>query len=136
MVKLEDVFKKILVCMLTGVLLVSCSTPDVNDGDTETNSMNDEPEVDSGSILMPSNPEDAYTTVDVSSASSSILHSLDLSMPSGVYAEPFELIVSSQAEGQILYTMDGSDPATSETAVLYQDGIMITDRAEAVPIMR
>lgn len=130
MVTVKDYFKKMSVCVFIGALLVSCSTPAVNEGDTETNSISDETEVDSVSILMPSNLADAYTTVDVSSASSSILHSLDLSMPSGVYAEPFELIVSSQAEGQILYTMDGSDPATSETAVLYEDGIMITDRAE------
>lgn len=129
MSRARNILKRALTCMITSVLLVSCSTPDVNDGDTEMSGMSEETEVDSGSALMPSNPADAYTTGDGLSDSSPLLHSLDLSVPSGVYAEPFDLYLTSQSGGQILYTLDGSDPVTSDTAVVYEDGIAIKDRS-------
>ncbi len=47
---------------------------------------------------------------------------------SGVYENEFELTLS--GEGTILYTTDGSDPATSGTAIEYTSPIKITDRAD------
>lgn len=47
---------------------------------------------------------------------------------SGVYAEAFELVLDAEKKGDIYYTLDGSDPTTSETAVLYENPIAITDR--------
>ncbi len=47
---------------------------------------------------------------------------------SGVYAEAFELVLDAEEKGDIYYTLDGSDPTTSETAVLYENPIAITDR--------
>ena len=47
---------------------------------------------------------------------------------SGVYSEAFELTLASEEEGEIYYTLDGSHPAVSETAVLYEAPIAIADR--------
>ncbi|MBQ7920703.1 MAG: CotH kinase family protein [Lachnospiraceae bacterium] len=49
------------------------------------------------------------------------------SQGSGFYEEGFELSVESGYE-DVYYTMDGSDPATSETAVKYEGSIAISDR--------
>lgn len=50
------------------------------------------------------------------------------SAESGIYPEAFTLTVDIPAGCSVVYTTDGSDPATSETATLYTDGIAITDR--------
>ncbi|MBQ8821875.1 MAG: CotH kinase family protein [Lachnospiraceae bacterium] len=50
-----------------------------------------------------------------------------LSQGSGFYEEAFDLTIESDYEN-VFYTMDGSDPATSETAVKYEDCVTITDR--------
>ncbi len=51
---------------------------------------------------------------------------IDFSAESGFYAEEFELAISSSDEGEIFYTLDGSNPATSETAVAYTVPVKIT----------
>lgn len=51
------------------------------------------------------------------------------SKQSGIYAEAFELTLASEEAGEIYYTLDGSDPADSDTAILYEAPIMITDRS-------
>lgn len=45
---------------------------------------------------------------------------------SGFYAEEFELTITAEEEGEIFYTLDGSDPATSETAIAYTEPVKIT----------
>ena len=50
------------------------------------------------------------------------------SQQSGVYTEAFELVLASEEAGEIYYTLDGSDPADSGTAILYENPIQITDR--------
>lgn len=54
---------------------------------------------------------------------------VELSHSSGIYADTFELTLSSAEDGEIYYTTDGSDPCDSETAVLYTAPIAITDRS-------
>lgn len=56
---------------------------------------------------------------------------LAFSKASGVYEEAFKLSIKSAQKGEIYYTLDGSDPATSDTAVLYKNPIEITDRSDA-----
>ncbi|MDE5855298.1 MAG: CotH kinase family protein, partial [Ruminococcus sp.] len=49
------------------------------------------------------------------------------SVSSGFYEKPFDLTLSSANKTEIYYTLDGSDPITSETAMLYKDAIKIKD---------
>ncbi|MBR6637471.1 MAG: chitobiase/beta-hexosaminidase C-terminal domain-containing protein, partial [Lachnospiraceae bacterium] len=56
---------------------------------------------------------------------------LAFSKASGVYEEAFKLSIKSAQKGEIYYTLDGSDPATSNTAVLYKEPIEIKDRSDA-----
>lgn len=51
------------------------------------------------------------------------------SAQSGFYDADFTLTLQAAANVTIYYTLDGSDPATSETAVAYTDGISIYDRS-------
>ncbi|MBQ9140902.1 MAG: CotH kinase family protein [Lachnospiraceae bacterium] len=57
------------------------------------------------------------------------------SQQSGVYAESFELVLTSEEAGKIYYTLDGSDPADSDTAILYENPIQITDRSTDVNVV-
>lgn len=51
---------------------------------------------------------------------------IEFSSASGFYAEEFDLTITSSDEGEIFYTLDGSDPATSETAIAYTEPVKIT----------
>ncbi len=54
---------------------------------------------------------------------------LVFSEKSGIYPEEFLLYMSaSDVQAEIYYTVDGSDPAVSETAVKYTEALRITDR--------
>lgn len=46
----------------------------------------------------------------------------------GTYAKAFELEMSTDHKGDIYYTLDGSNPATSSTAIRYESAISISDR--------
>ena len=47
----------------------------------------------------------------------------------GVYSDEFTLTLSTENGTEIYYTTDGSNPADSDTAILYEDGIEIKDRS-------
>ncbi|MBD5142263.1 MAG: hypothetical protein HDT22_01440 [Ruminococcus sp.] len=51
------------------------------------------------------------------------------SVEAGFYDEAFELELSDENNNAIYYTTDGSDPRTSETAILYTDKINIYDNS-------
>ena len=53
---------------------------------------------------------------------------ISLSAESGVYPEAFTLTIDVPKDCTVRYTTDGSDPATSKTAIVYTEGIAITDR--------
>jgi len=56
-------------------------------------------------------------------------YSLAFSRYTGVYAETFGLtMAASEENAEIYYTLDGSDPAASTTAMKYEDSIAITKR--------
>lgn len=56
---------------------------------------------------------------------------LYFSKESGCYEEAFTLTIQSIDEGKIYYTLDGSDPQTSETRKEYESvGISVTDRSD------
>ncbi len=48
---------------------------------------------------------------------------------SGVYAQAFELTFICGEQEEVYYTLDGSDPTISDTALLYEIPIAITDRS-------
>lgn len=51
----------------------------------------------------------------------------DFSAEGGFYDDAFTLILSAGDAEEIYYTLDGSDPRTSDTVKVYQDGIAIYD---------
>ena len=51
---------------------------------------------------------------------------IEFSAESGFYTEEFELTITSSEGGEIFYTLDGSDPAASETAIAYTVPLKIT----------
>ena len=51
---------------------------------------------------------------------------IEFSAASGFYAEEFELTITSSENGEIVYTLDGSNPSESETAVTYTEPLKIT----------
>ena len=53
---------------------------------------------------------------------------LSFSAESGFYGTDFQLTLSAVGGGEIYYTTDGSNPASSGTAQLYRDAITVTDR--------
>ncbi len=57
--------------------------------------------------------------------------SVQLSHNGGIYAEAFQLTLTGLEEGTVYYTLDGSDPATSSTAIEYTAPVDITDRKDA-----
>ncbi len=61
--------------------------------------------------------------------------SVQLSQESGIYAEQFQLTLTALEDGTVYYTLDGSDPATSSTAIEYTTPITITDRKDAVNVV-
>ena len=54
---------------------------------------------------------------------------ITFSQESGVYAEGFSLEMTAAEEGDIWYTTDGSDPASSDTRVKYEAAVEIKDRS-------
>lgn len=51
---------------------------------------------------------------------------IEFSAASGFYTEEFDLSITSSEEGEIFYTLDGSDPAESDTAIAYTEPVKIT----------
>ena len=78
-----------------------------------------------GDLTEPSTPSSTATAPDTTQPE---VPSVTLSAESGVYSQPFSLTLGQNADGQIYYTLDGSDPAISTTAICYSGPIQITDR--------
>lgn len=53
------------------------------------------------------------------------------SAPSGAYSDSFLLELTTEKAGNILFTLDGSDPAESATAIEYTNPISISDKKDA-----
>ena len=112
--------KRILSLLLVSALLVSASACDsiyVEETTTATAASADA-ETTVSETTSPAVIEEADTAFP----------SVEFSHQSGIYAEEFSVQISSLTNGEIYYTTDGSDPATSATAVLYTAPVTITDR--------
>lgn len=61
--------------------------------------------------------------------------SIAFSKESGMYADAFELTIKADMGDTIYYTLDGSDPLTSETKVKYSAAINVVDRSKDANVL-
>lgn len=72
---------------------------------------------------------EAVTEVTADEAENDIIpepSSIVFSAPSGFYEAEFDMTITSAEEGEIFYTLDGSNPAESGTAIAYTEPVKIT----------
>ena len=100
--------KILFILLLLAMLLPGCSEPPSTTGSAAT--------------TMPT----TQATVPTTQAPAPV--SFTFSAESGIYPEAFTLSVTAPEDCTVYYTTDGSDPTTSITAMVYADGIAITDR--------
>lgn len=53
---------------------------------------------------------------------------VSISRASGVYAEAFDVALTTEGDAVIYYTLDGSDPLISDTAICYGEAIVVDSR--------
>ncbi|NLZ46258.1 MAG: hypothetical protein GX896_06155, partial [Clostridiales bacterium] len=86
-----------------------------NNSDSKTNDVNNDSDGSGGNIGM-----------DFENASQI---PLDLSKTSGIYQNEFSLSLTATGAKEIYYTTDGSDPRTSDSRILYEGDITISNRS-------
>ncbi len=59
----------------------------------------------------------------------------EFSKESGFYASEFQLTISGASGSTILYTLDGTDPRTSDTAKTYQSAITVKDNTNDLNVL-
>ncbi len=69
-----------------------------------------------------------YESNDSASVLADTIAAPQFSVESGFYDEEFYLTITSE-DTSILYTIDGSDPTSSDTAILYTDAILVYDKS-------
>ncbi len=87
---------------------------------------------DSNDKMSPNNPETSVTDrpAEVTPLPPDPLAPPQFSAEGGFYDELFPLTLSSVPGNTIYYTLDGSDPRTSDTAIEYTSGILIFDNTD------
>ena len=100
--------KILFILLLLAMLLPGCSEPPSTTGSAATTMLT------------------TQATVPTTQAPAPV--SFTFSAESGIYPEAFTLSVTAPEDCTVYYTTDGSDPTTSITAMVYADGIAITDR--------
>lgn len=110
------------------MLITGCSQS-ANPTDTETTQEQTEPSVTEA--LSESTAEESALSETVTEAvrEAPVFDAkLSFSAGSGVYPEDFLLEISCEENAEIFYTLDGSDPAVSETRLKYSEPISIHSR--------
>lgn len=126
--------KRILSLLLASVFIISASGCDsiyVDEAEATATTTENEPvttvtdgtETDSVTEITTSAAEEESVVVSTEA-------SVEISHKSGIYAESFNVEISSLTDSEIYYTTDGSDPVTSETAKLYTEPVTVTDRKD------
>ncbi len=102
-----------MIFLLSLMTMAACSTSNVSD-----KTLNSELEADGTEYA--SQP-------DVSKETAEEITSVSFSKEGGFYESGFTLEMSCPDGSEIYYTMDGTDPVTSDTALVYSKGIKIYD---------
>ncbi len=116
-------YSSLTALILSASILLSACSSQAESSSSETDSPTSE-------TVSTSESSTAETTTEtVSEPEPEIIaepSSIVFSVTSGFYSEEFELIISTDEDGEIYYTTDGSEPSVSESAVLYESPITIT----------
>ncbi len=120
---------RVLAAMLAVLMLTSCAGNTESAQQESTASATEQTSASSTSQTTTS-ATTAQTTEPVAEEKEPepLPPSVELSHESGIYPERFSLELSGLSDGEIYYTLDGSDPTTSDTALLYSEAVEITDR--------
>ncbi len=122
--------------LLAGMIaLTGCSddTAPVSSGDTTTPSTSGTASTEGVAATQEAPAETAEAVEE--SEPAALPPSVELSHSSGIYAEEFLLTLTGLESGTVYYTLDGSDPAISSTAIEYTAPVSITDRADAANVV-
>lgn len=135
---MRDIKKKLIaalvLCSMSVTVLTSCADIEVkNMNSSETSAVHSEASVTepvSDETLSEQQTESTVTEAaeETEEKKEALPPSAELSHKSGIYAESFTLEITPLEDGDIYYTTDGSDPALSDTAILYSGAVEITDR--------
>lgn len=125
-----------VICSLSASLFVGCNgdSTDSSSVSAETSSSTSASTASTAdSTTAPSATSAALTTTEepeeVIEPQDALPSSVAFSHESGIYKEAFSLSLAPLETGDIYYTTDGSDPATSDSAKLFDGAIEITDRS-------
>lgn len=108
--------RKIIPLICAAILLSGCENAPVKSEHTSAVTEQTQPTNSAAGDLETDSEESAQADVVFSAKS-------------GVYETSFKLELSSTSGRQIYYTLDGSDPAVSETRALYTEPLTIADRS-------
>ncbi len=129
MAKIYKLFLLGLMVLSVLTAVVACNKGKDKTNETSTSETDVTKETTEEATTEKKEDETEKTVVRVDNDCISFSHS------SGVYDEGFELVMENSGEGKIYYTVDGSDPAISDTAVLYEKAVEIKDRTGAANVV-
>ncbi|MGN1421931.1 MAG: CotH kinase family protein [Oscillospiraceae bacterium] len=124
--------KPVIAALTAAALMSACSVgTDANTSPGDVDPVNPGGTVISGDTAESSSmpvTEENTPPAENTAPGENVLPAVTMSAASGVYPSGFSLTLSSEAE-EILYTLDGSDPALSSTAEVYSQPLDIDDRS-------
>ncbi len=128
--------KKLIALILTSALLCTIAGCSGDNTSTDVSTSTQTPPTSQDSMIEstpdvtePTEPAEPENT-DPLAYENRAGEPVSLSHNGGVYSEEFELTLTAEDSAEIFYTLDGSNPLTSDTALKYDAPIKITDRAD------